>query len=308
MFTQAKQMLKNIALNVRAARRAAEAVVAAPVIGALALAQDKIVGPVLHNETVIPRLFAKILCRVLGYKVVFNKASAPIVKQKGTQVLFTANHQSDVDPLIMGTLINAAFVGKAELMEVPVVSDILRIGHFIPVKRKSQFNEESRGLIVEEINAGRNVAMFPEGTTSSSQWVKQFRAALPKFIYGGEEGRAVDEQGQPVALEKNVVVQPVALVVKSINGHTAGADESAAENQRVRDLYNKLGGGHGKLGHLLKLLETKAVVEVTVLPALKPENFANADELLTEAAREVASVVHPGQTEFRQSKLPAIPF
>ena len=121
MFTKAKQALKNFVLTARAARRAGEALIAAPVIGALAVAQDKFVGPVLHNDTVIPRLFAKTMCHVLGYTVVFNKASAPIVKEKGTQVLFTPNHQSVADPLVIRSVIDAAFVGKAELMDVPLV-------------------------------------------------------------------------------------------------------------------------------------------------------------------------------------------
>jgi 1-acyl-sn-glycerol-3-phosphate acyltransferase len=307
MFTAAKKAIKTFLLDARAARRAGEALVAAPVIGALVVAQDKFVGPVLHNDTVIPRLFAKTMCHILGYKVVFNKASAPIVKEKGTQVLFTPNHQSDADPLVIRSVIDAAFVGKAELMDVPVVRDILRIGHFIPVCRKSEFNAESRGRIVENLNAGRNVLMFPEGTTSATRWVKQFRAALPKFIYGGEDGKAVDDQGQSIALEKNVVIQPVAIVVKSINGHTAGTGQSDAENQKVRDLYNKMGGGHGRFGKIMKLLQTKAIVEVTVFPALKPDAFPDAEKLLTQAALNVASVFHPGQTEFRQSKLPVIP-
>lgn len=304
MFPQVKQFFKDLRLNVRAVRRAAEALVAVPVIASLAFAQDKFVGPVLKNDTVIPRLFYKIMCRVLGYKVVFNKASAPVVKDKDTRVLFTANHQSDVDALVIGSKIDAAFLGKAELMEVPVIKDLLRIGHFIPVQRKSEFNEVSRGKIVETLNAGYNVAMFPEGTTDDSKWVMQFRAALPKFIYGGKDGKAVDEEGNPVELQKKVVIQPISVVAKSFNGHTVG--QSEAENEKVRKLYHKLGRGKGKLGAIMGLLQTKAVVELTVFPPLEPEAFPNAEKLLTQAALDVASEVNPGQTEFRQSKLPTI--
>lgn len=146
--------------------------------------------------------------------------------------------------------------------------------------------------------------MFPEGTTDDSKEVRLFRAALPKLLYGGEEGEAVDSKGRPVELQKDVVMQPVAIRVKAVDGQKAGPNLSEAENDEIRHLYSNPPAELGFLGKMWKRLQMDTTLEVTVFPPLDPKAYDDAEELLTQAALNVASAVNPGQTEFKKARIP----
>jgi 1-acyl-sn-glycerol-3-phosphate acyltransferase len=305
MFEKIKNIAKSIIKNTRATWRAASALLAVPALLGLAGVQLAVAGPVFRNYTFIPKLFNRVACHILGYKVIFNKASAPIVKEKGTQTLFAANHLAMGDPLVLGSVLDTSFVGKAELENVPGFNLLLRLCKFIAVRRKSEFSPQARGKIVQNLNDGINVAAFLEGTTDSSKYVRRFHAALPRFMFRGEEGKAVDEEGHDVKLKKKVVLQPVAIVVKEVNGHAIDPAQGDAENDRIRERYCHP-GGRGMLGAIWKRLQMKTVLEVTVLPPLDPRAYPTAEGLVNQAASAVAGIVNPGQSEndFVKAKIP----
>lgn len=282
--------------QIRATARAIAALAGFPLfIGALAV-QKYIVDPLTGNQTVIPKFLCKVLGLTIGLRVEFNKASAPVVKDK--PVWFVANHMSNADFLVLGSQFDGTFVGKGDVLKWPGVAQVARAVRFIGVRRSAEFNEQSRAKIIKNFNDGYNTIMFPEGTISDGKEVHLFRAPLITLLYG-EKG--VDKQQNEVKLEKDVLLQPVAIRVKSVNG------QNAVGNDSLRNMYSMFSEGN-LLTELWKRMQIRNVtVEVTALPALDPRGFKDAKELINKAALDIASVVNPGQTVFEKIQIPNQP-
>ncbi|MBU6475830.1 MAG: 1-acyl-sn-glycerol-3-phosphate acyltransferase [Alphaproteobacteria bacterium] len=279
--------------NLRALTRTVMGMAFIPVVAVLAALQGLVVGPLTRNDTLIPGLIYSGLRRIFGYKVVFNKASAPVVKNK--PVWFLANHMSGTDFITAGSVLNGSFIGKGELLKRPGVAQIARAMKFIGIERKSAFNAQARGKIAKNFNAGYNTIMFPEATTTDGNEVKLFHAGLLTLLFGAA---SVDEKNRAVPLEKDVVIQPVAIQVKSVNGR------DAAEDRSLRDFYRMNNGGK-TLSNVWKSLQVKNItLEVTAFAPLDPRDFKSAEDLANAAALSVASVVNPGQTTFRKAVIP----
>ena len=89
----------------------------------------------------------------------------------GGGIILVANHVSHFDPLVIAHFVYGAgrwprFLGKASLWQVPVLGPLLRKTHQIPVDRGSMEAVKSLDALVEAINQGGAVIIYPEGTTS----------------------------------------------------------------------------------------------------------------------------------------------
>ncbi|WP_030436151.1 lysophospholipid acyltransferase family protein [Actinoplanes subtropicus] len=86
-------------------------------------------------------------------------------------VIIVPNHASHFDPLVVAHYIYAAhrwprFLGKASLWKVPVLGFLLRKVQQIPVERGSVEAVKSLDTLVEALNGGGVVVIYPEGTTT----------------------------------------------------------------------------------------------------------------------------------------------
>lgn len=278
--------------HLRATRRLILALLAVPALLGLVALQALIAKPLFKNNTALPKAFSKIVRKLVGIKVVFNKNAAPIVNDK--PVWFVANHLTTIDPFVLSGNIEGTFIGKGEIMKWPVAAQVVRAANMIPVRRDPAFNPKARGQIIANFNKGHNTIMFPEGTTSPTREVNLFRAGLLTLLYGE---KAVDKKDRPVALQEDVVVQPVAIRVLEVEG------KCAIKNDDLRDAYT-MGTRQGITSIWKRLMVKNITVELTPLEPLAPKSFDNAVELVNQAALEVASVVNPGQTEFEKAKIP----
>jgi len=277
-------------------RAALRAIVAVPVFiafGALTTVQAFIVGPLTKNYTTIPKLIYNTMRRVFGYKVEFNVASAPVVKDK--RVLFVANHLALTDFVVLGSVLTGTFAGKGDVLKWPLIAPMARAINYIGLRRSSEFNGESRAKIIKNFNQGFNTILFPEGTTSDGKQVNLFRAALITPLFG-EKG--VDKDKKEIALEDGVVLQPVAIRVKKVNG------KDAVGNDELRNMYS-MPQETNMLREFWKRLQIRrTVIEITALPPLAPKDFKDAKDLINKAALDIAGVVNPGQTTFAKAKIP----
>lgn len=299
--------------NVRAALRATAAAIALPFfVGAVAL-QGFVVGPLTKDYAVIPNFLCRGLRSLLGYKVEFNKASAPV--ETNRQAWYVSNHLSIADFLVMGSVVKATFSGKGEVAQWPLISQMARAVNYIGFRRKREFNGESRAKLIENFNKGYNALTFPEGTTTDGKRVGLFRGALFTILFG-EKGEMEKKPGvlrralnlatgkkpapvmQEFALQKDIVVQPIASRVLSVDG------ESALGNDRVRGLYAMYDENNTvrRLWKRLQLRET--VLELTAFPPLNPGDFANQNDLMNAAAKQIVTVVNPGQATFEKAAIP----
>lgn len=276
----------------RVARRLAGLVAVLPVAAGAVAAQMLVAGPVFKNYTFVPNLLVKVLRRLMGIKVVFNQAAAPVVR--GRPTWFVSNHISTADPFAESDKLNGSFAGKGDFMKNPFVAKILRSVKYIGLRRSNEFNPQSRGKIIAHFNRGSNLIMYPEATTSDDGTIKMFHAGLITALFG-EKG--VDEAGNDVKLTQDVVVQPVAIRVVKVDR------KNAIGNVEMARAYTQE-FGDGLLRGIYNRLAHNVTVEVTTLPPLHPSDFADARELINHAAQDVANIVNPGQTTFEKAVIP----
>lgn len=86
-------------------------------------------------------------------------------------VILVANHASHFDPLVVAHYIFGngrwpQFLAKASLWKVPVMGPFLRKLHQIPVERGSVEAVRSLDVLVDAVQRGGAVLIYPEGTTT----------------------------------------------------------------------------------------------------------------------------------------------
>ncbi len=93
--------------------------------------------------------------------------------------LLVSNHVTFLDPFVIDAVLPAGFVAKAEIGRWPVLGRIASAVGTIYIERSNK-----RSLIgiaesmIKALQAGRNVLVFPEGTTSSGQGLLKLHSNL----------------------------------------------------------------------------------------------------------------------------------
>lgn len=117
---------------------------------------------------------------------------------KGKPVLVLSNHNSDFDPLLMviGLKKHFKFVGSANILSGPVGRLIGFLTGLIP-RGKGAAADDTVELIIKNLNAGIDVAMFPEGNKSwdgvtgfiskrTAEIFKQAKCGLVTYRFDGD--------------------------------------------------------------------------------------------------------------------------
>jgi 1-acyl-sn-glycerol-3-phosphate acyltransferase len=83
-------------------------------------------------------------------------------------LLFVVNHQSFLDPLLVGLPLRrpVSFLARDSLFRVPLVGWILRHTYVLPINRESASASSIRRVLAR-LHSGCWVGIFPEGTRSS---------------------------------------------------------------------------------------------------------------------------------------------
>lgn len=82
--------------------------------------------------------------------------------------LILANHQSYLDPLLIGLPMHrpVSFIARDSLFRIPIIGWILKLTYVMPINRDSAGTESVREG-VRRMKAGYLVGIFPEGTRST---------------------------------------------------------------------------------------------------------------------------------------------
>ncbi|NYT93911.1 1-acyl-sn-glycerol-3-phosphate acyltransferase [Salinispora sp. H7-4] len=96
-------------------------------------------------------------------------------------MILVPNHISHADPLVAAHFIYDSgrwprFLGKASLFRIPLVGRILRRCWQIPVERGTTAAVQSLDRLVEVVNSGGAVVIYPEGTTTREPELWPMRA------------------------------------------------------------------------------------------------------------------------------------
>jgi 1-acyl-sn-glycerol-3-phosphate acyltransferase len=134
------------------------------------------------------RIYHRVLCWLIGLRVrvVGTPSAAP-------SVLFVANHSSWLDILVLGSVLEAAFVAKAEIARWPLVRTVARLGRTVFVSRKRNQTGREADAMRQRLREGGSLILFPEGTSSDGSRVLPFRSS---FLAVAQDAQQI----QPVSL------------------------------------------------------------------------------------------------------------
>jgi 1-acyl-sn-glycerol-3-phosphate acyltransferase len=132
-----------------------------------------------------------------------------------------ANHSSWLDILTINSLQAAQFVSKAEVRSWPVLGLLsARAGtHFIERSKRRAVHAVLQGM-VQALQAGRTVAVFPEGTTNDGRSLLPFHANLIQ-----------------AALDAGVPLKPLAIQYKNSEGRLSEALEYVGDTSFVTSMW-----------------------------------------------------------------------
>ncbi len=155
-------------------------------------------------RTTLPQWYHRRCGRLLGIRV----------ERRGRQsrrhpTLFVANHTSYLDIPILGSLIPGSFVAKTEVVAWPLFGWLARLQRSVFIDRQANRTAAHRDSLVERLQSGGNLILFPEGTSGDGNRVLPFKSSL---LAAAE----VRPGGQPLA------VQPVSLAYIRLDGAPLG--------------------------------------------------------------------------------------
>lgn len=146
----------------------------------------------------LPWLFHKALTHALGIRV---KVHGRAARHGG--ILFVSNHVSWADIPVLGSLVQAAFVAKADVEQIKIVGWLADLARTLYVERdRRQTSGDQKNAIHLRLAANENVILFPEATTGDGVAVLPFKSAL--FAAVGDDPA--------------VVIQPVTIAYTRLNG------------------------------------------------------------------------------------------
>jgi len=192
-------------------------------------------------QQVIPHLFHRVLCAVIGIRI--HEIGR---RSTDTPLLILSNHVSWLDILVIGAKTPIVFVAKSEVAKWPLFGWLAKMQRTIFVERERR---QTTGATAREIGdrmvSGDAVVLFAEGTSSDGIRVLPFRSALVGSVH-----HALGESTH----HDKVVVQPMSLAYVGFGGLPVG-----------RTLHERVAwyGNVDLVPHLLGIL-TSGAIDVTV--------------------------------------------
>lgn len=141
----------------------------------------------------LPGLWNRLTCDLLSIDVSRTGAAA-----EDGPVLYICNHSSYLDVPVLGSLLDARFVAKAEVAQWPVIGTLSANQGTIFVERRVQGARQQPDELRQALRGGANLVLFPEGTSSDGNRVLPFKSAL--FAAADAVVDGVEVRVQPVTI------------------------------------------------------------------------------------------------------------
>ena len=152
----------------------------------------------------LPLWYHRRCCRLLGFRVV--RRGKPVLEGP---VLFVANHCSYLDISVLGSLIPASFVAKADVAQWPLFGTLAKLQRSVFIDRQSFRAVKHRDEMSARLEAGDSLILFPEGTSSDGNRVLPFKSSLLSVA-------ELEPGGRPLT------VQPVSVAYTMLDGLPLG--------------------------------------------------------------------------------------
>jgi lyso-ornithine lipid O-acyltransferase len=152
----------------------------------------------------LPQWYHRRTCRILGIEI--ESRGRPSDRHP---TLFAANHVSYLDIEVLGSLLKASFVAKAEVATWPFFAWLAKLQETVFVERRSRRAADHRDAMSRRLEAGDDLILFAEGTSGDGNGVLAFKSSL----FSVAEQRP---HGQPLT------VQPVSVAYTRLDGLPLG--------------------------------------------------------------------------------------
>lgn len=207
----------------------------------------------------LPRIWHRITNAAIGLDRVHEGQPAD-----GRRVIYLVNHVSYLDILLLGEVLPASFIAKAEVARWPVIGWFARLRDTVFIERRAARVAGQRDELTRRLARGDSLVLFAEGTSSDGKRVLPFRSALFDAAFQC-----------PGAL-----LQPVSLAYTHVNGQPL----DTAMRDRVA-WY----GDTELAGHLWALLGLGRIrAEILFHPTVAARDFASRKDLAL-ACREIVA-------------------
>ena len=235
----------------------------------------------LRAAETIPIFYHRACCRLLGLRVTVKGE-----RSLKRPTLFVGNHSSYIDIAVFGSLVPGSFVAKAEIAGWPFFGMLAKLQRSVFVDRRMHSTGRQRDEIVQRLERGDNLVLFPEGTSDDGNAVLPFRSALLAVA---------ERRFGPEA--STLSLQPFSIAYVGLNGVPLG--------RGLRPLVAWYGDME-LAPHLWQLMGLgKIEVVVTFHRPVAIESFASRKALTEHCYREVAAGV-AGALAGRPQQLPAV--
>ena len=152
----------------------------------------------------IPMTYHRICCRIMGLDI-----SAAGTASHRRPTLFICNHSSYLDIMVLGALVPGCFVAKTEVAGWPFFGLLAKLQRTVFVDRRQRNAGAHHDQLRRRLEAGDNLILFPEGTSSDGIRTLPFKSAL--FAAAG-----IEVGDRPIA------VQPVSITCTALDGMPIG--------------------------------------------------------------------------------------
>ncbi len=288
MRSKSEKYQRELALLDRALPMGRSAPFGSPILGAIRLGfflfytlllvplQFLILNLMPSRALFLPRLYHRTTAKVMGLRMKTRGKAAQGKNDKTQPTLFVANHASYLDVVVLGSLLDASFVAKADIADWPFFGMLSKLQRTIFIDRKRGSTHRQRDDIGNRLRKGDNLILFPEGTSSNGSSVLPFRSALFSVLESGETP---------------ITVQPVSVSYTKINGMPIGRD------------YRPLVAWYGTMELLPHLWNFAGLGRVEIIvefhPPVRLRDFSTRKELARHCgeivAKGVATALHGGE-------------
>lgn len=191
------------------------------------------------GSLVVPLYWHRVVCKLFNIKV--DIEGNPI---QNRQVVLASNHISYLDIEAFSCVTPWSFVAKAQVASWPLFGTLARLQQTAFTSRSRFDAMKDRNTLSSMLTAGKNLIIFPEGTSSDGGTILPFRSSLLGAAFG-------------------FPVQPVTIALMEVDG-------LPATEKSVRDLYAWY-GDQTLLPHLWRFAMSKgARLKLIFHPVIEP--------------------------------------
>lgn len=209
---------------------------------------------------VMPRLWQKLTAMIFNIRV--ETVGTPYT---GSQTLYIANHMSYADIPALGGIIKGSFVAKKELRGWPLFGFLSTLQQTAFISRSRTDAQNEKNNLIDMMKAGKDLIIFPEGTSSDGTSVKPFKSSLFELPIELAKGNEKPVNGE-------IMLQPVTIRLMAVN-------DEPAEERDLRDLYCWYGDMTLE-PHLLALARTRKFnVRIVFHPPYRAKDYHSRKEL-----------------------------